>query len=87
MPKLIERLMERLYPGGIIPRRGDYMAEEPVILEWRKDCDCKASSTTGAFRLYPQYLMQCVEGRWVLRTKFIPGPSCDACGKPWRRVR
>lgn len=54
-------------------------------MEYRKDCDCKATSTSGMTRL------QIIEGAPAAATIdyaaiFYPGPSCDHCGRPWVRV-
>lgn len=52
-------------------------------MKWVKVCDCVgATATTGKLRI------SATGGRdnYVTSTvDLIPGPSCDKCGKPWKR--
>lgn len=50
-------------------------------LRYVKDCFCRSvPATTAAVRIKVD------EGLLRMRTTLVEGPSCDACGKPWREV-
>jgi hypothetical protein len=49
-------------------------------LRYEKDCYCRgARATSGAVRIKVD------EGLLRMRVTLVAGPSCDACGKPWRK--
>lgn len=50
-------------------------------LRYEKACSCRgARATHGAVRI------KIDEGLLRMRATLIEGPSCDTCGKPWRKV-
>jgi len=57
---------------------------ERIIVAYKKDCDCRdATATTGQYR----YGLLRIKNDTVMQTiDFIPGPSCDECGKAWRQL-
>jgi hypothetical protein len=52
--------------------------------EWRKACQCKGQSTTGAIRMVAS---QPDHHKIVTVVTLYPQPSCDVCGKPWHQKR
>lgn len=59
-------------------------ADRHYRIEYTKDCRCKSESTVGATRLIYRD-----DGHGkapvLIGSEFITGPSCDKCGKAWRR--
>ena len=51
-----------------------------VIFE--KQCDCIGTSTTNQIRTKTVWDDDPKKGVHLV-TRFIPGPSCDECGKEW----
>lgn len=53
------------------------------MTSYRKACTCEgATATCGQMRTEHTAEME----RVVFTIIMIPGPSCDACGTPWKRV-
>ena len=50
------RYLSPVSPEAVKTFDYELYAEEGVILEWRKDCGCKACSKTGEYHLGPSYL-------------------------------
>lgn len=48
-----------------------------------KDCTCPRSAATASEVRIEQSQR---DGQLIFTLCFIPGPSCDTCGKAWRRV-
>lgn len=49
-------------------------------IRFTKACHCRGvPATTGAIRIKVD------DGLLRMRATLIEGPSCDACGKPWRK--
>lgn len=50
-------------------------------IRYEKDCYCRGvRATHGAIRI------KIDEGLLRMRATLVEGPSCDGCGKPWRKV-
>jgi len=52
-------------------------------VEYLKTCNCSSTSSTRAIRV----LDASTERSFTMTVTWHPGPSCDLCGKPWRRRR
>ena len=56
-----------------------------MIIEWRKDCNCKAPGTMPGLNF--KQMKMCDETEYRIEITFHPGPCCDACGKPWKKTK
>lgn len=55
---------------------------ETVIDNWRKDCDCKGTSSAGQYRSKEEgHGMEYIN----MTVYYYVGLSCDICGKPWKQ--
>ncbi len=63
---------------------------EKKSIKFQKTCKCtrtytgrSVTATVGAFRIQEE---KDKEGKMVIGGIFIPGPSCDECGKEWEML-
>lgn len=53
--------------------------------QYQKDCACVgATATTCQFRVKRAYV---ASNQFFATMAFIPGPSCDKCGRAWKWTR
>jgi len=58
-----------------------------AILEWEKDCDCKTEHTKPVVYGF-EFKQILLNDDTRYRMEFIEKtPFCDACGKPWKKVK
>jgi len=55
-----------------------------MIVEWAKDCKCNTTATRPGFTFRQR---EGENNTITVTVTFHPGPVCDGCGKPWKRVR
>ncbi len=54
-------------------------------LEWRKQCRCKGTSTSGKYGYEAERDDTGAVCRLIVTQRDYP--VCDVCDRPWRRVR
>jgi hypothetical protein len=57
--------------------------QHQVEVAWVKQCPCSGPSSSPTIKID-----QSMDHTMLLRitVTFSPGPQCDGCGEPWRRV-
>lgn len=57
------------------------------LVHFFKTCACAyATASTGVVRSTGMVVSR-EDGTTHFTFEFIPGPSCDVCGKPWKRFK